>query len=720
MSSKSKQSLNPIKKLVKSFRSQGSSSRDREQGTDHGSTSSISSSARSYDEGDELEREALRHEALATQHPLLPHLLSAVHDYQLTHGSLIKLVDHPSIVHLPLQHTVLARPIGVSLLPTVWPRKRFDEAWDLQQLLQELFAKVACDVEFLYDVCKDCIADDDEQEEGSDGIITALWRVYEAVRDENVNGVGGVQDIEMGLCRGDWMLHVDHTDDSQQENPVKGTTDNDDGEHPILKQVEFNAVATAGISHSNVVSDMHVHLQRTGIYSSLATGPKAQPLEHHTSTPTNTTNSLSALPTNPYLPSSNAIHGFAASLSHAHRLYGPPRSASASQTAVLMVVQHANVNIADERPIEYALWNMNVPCFRVEYRDVLERTWYANKSDGSSAAHAHTTGRDLIYSPFAAPPSHPSYTPQPHSAGNVYEISVIYLRSSLSAAELLPGTPAQTRFHLERASAIKCPSVLGQLAASKKVQLALSRPGVLEKFLSEEEAESLRRRNMRMWGLEKGSEGRKAIEAAEDHTVRESTAHISPTGRVKLQNTILKPVSAEGGGHNIFPLPTTSTIRDYYHEHIKPVGAQAGYMLMERINPPLVNGALISQRGVHIGPVVQELGVLGGIIYQRGPQRWPQVPDISERGDLGVRHDTLRHDALKHDALRNNIPKTDMLSGDANKSNLNILHNEIHGTTLKSKPPSVNEMSVIKGFGCFDTPCLVEWGEYGGYTVHGG
>lgn len=39
---------------------------------------------------------------------------------------------------------------------------------------------------------------------------------------------------------------------------------------PILKQVEMNTIATAGVSHSNIVSDMHHHLLRTGIYDALS------------------------------------------------------------------------------------------------------------------------------------------------------------------------------------------------------------------------------------------------------------------------------------------------------------------------------------------------------------------------------------------------------------------------------------------------------------------
>lgn len=150
-----KTSSNPLRKLVHRYRSRletTQSSPRRTPDTPNSSTVSISTSSL---EGASFEEK--RDEALAQHDPLLPHLLSAVQDYQTTHGSLIKLVLHPQTRDLPIQHTVLARPTGVSLVPTLWPRERFDEACELQVALQELYARVVRDEEWLWEVLKDCI-----------------------------------------------------------------------------------------------------------------------------------------------------------------------------------------------------------------------------------------------------------------------------------------------------------------------------------------------------------------------------------------------------------------------------------------------------------------------------------------------------------------------------------------------------------------------------------
>jgi glutathione synthase len=655
-------------------------------------------------------------------------------DYQLTHGSLIKLVNHPKTVKLPVKATVSAKPIGTSLVPTLFPRERFDEAWELQLVLQELFAKVACDVNFLYEVCKDCIADGEDDEDWRDVIITALWKIWEAVRLEDDRDDNG-QDVEMGLCRGDWMLHCED-DQSESVNDM-----NADNSKPMLKQVEFNAIATAGVSHSNIICDMHKHLLRTGIYSSLYT-PSSSPV----SARQKSTNTLAANQTIPHtmfpslppcgsLPTSDSITGFANLLSQAHALYGSSRIKY--RTAVLMVVQHENVNIADERPIEYALWKQSVPCFRVEYREILERTWYpasdktksdinaeARNNDGSGSKHYgfddehraryKNRARTLLFSPFAPLPAHPEYdhpssTTQSSAQSEVFEISVIYYRSSLTAFELSPSFGFMIRLHLERSSAIKCPSALGQLAASKKVQLALSRPGALERFLTKDQASKLTNANVQMYDLGEGSAGRCALEGTAS---RVASREASEGDRIDLDRVVLKPLSTEGGSHNTFP--PASDIRTVYEQNIKPFDLQGGYMLMEMIRSPTVAGGLISgnhirrehqsgkggqmqhdgrgqvgqerlgdgSSGLYIGPVVSELGVLGGVIYRR-----KQTNDA---------------------AASNN--KT--IASPQKMAEAEILRNDVHGTTLKCKPPDVKEMNVIKGSGCFSTPWLVDWDAY--------
>ena len=670
-----KSTRSSFRQLAQSFRNRGNKPEGQDQS--QGNTLSDASFEGSYD------YQAEREEVLARQDPLLPDLLGAVKDYQLTHGSLIKLTPHPATKHLPIAYTVLAQPIGVSLIPTLWPEERFHEAWDLQPVLQELYAKVASDPEYLWDVLKDCIACD-RNHEWSDQIVFALWKIYEAVRDDT-DGLGQVQDVELGLCRGDWMLNIEPPSKLRED-----ITSNEAGDRsslaafPSLKQVELNTVATAGASHSSIVSQMHNHLLGTRIYSQLPS------LARQAST------SFCPLPFFPpfpkLAPNNSGIQAFAHALAEAHSLYGSAKSGLTPYKAVLMIVQHNNVNIADERPIEYALWNMQppIPCFRCEYRDVMDKTYFAPLPKSRNLVwQKDQTGRELIFTPY--------------SGGDLFEISVVYHRGSMTAEELLQSpfpkadslhSGFQIRKHLERSRAIKCPTVFGHLASSKKVQQHLtSVPGAMERFIGLEAAQRLRERSMAMISLADPSSYFRQIL---DECIPPPGAKTSPdaiqsamkAAERALAPYVLKPIGAEGGGHCVFG----SDIPEFYTTVIAPAKSQAGHVLMQRIHPSVVRGALISQRRYHVAPVVSELGILGTCMWHRHNSGMGNSNPPEAEGGIGT---------------------SDGSSGKKERhGGIEMISNESVGWTLKSKPEDVPEVSVIKGYGCFDTPCLVSWAMY--------
>lgn len=61
------------------------------------------------------------------------------------------------------------------------------------------------------------------------------------------------------------------------------------------------------------------------------------------------------------------------------------------------------------------------------------------------------------------------------------------------------------------------------------------------------------------------------------------------------------------------------------------------------------------------------------------------------------------------------------MDNDSNQDegNPEIISNEAVGWTLKSKSEDVPEVSVIKGYGRFDTPCLVDWDTYMEHARYG-
>lgn len=368
------------------------------------------------------------------------------------------------------------------------------------------------------------------------------------------------------------MLHS-HSTDGQQRSIFETT----------LKQVEFNTFSCSGATHAHKVVDMHRYFSRTGAYSS-----------------GKDTIDIAALPQN------NNVDNIASGLAEAHAAYG-------RQSAVLFLVQPNNFNIADERPIEYALWNREVPvpAYRLDFgEDVLKYT-----SLGQS--------RELLF--------HPPWVPSP------VEISVVYMRAGYEPEEY-DETGRAARIQLEKSAAIKCPSILSHLSTFKKVQQALTVPGALERFLSNEKAAALRDTFVSIYPLDDSAAG-----------VDGQRLATSP----QAENFILKP-SLEGGGHNIF----RAAIPDFLASI--PRWKWSSYILMERIKSPYATNILMGPAGIDGGEVVSELGVIGTCLWRKS------------------------------------------------RVACDLLQNSVAGWTFKTKHEDVDEMSVVKGYGCFDTPRLVD------------
>lgn len=131
-------------------------------------------------------------------------------------------------------------------------------------------------------------------------------------------------------------------------------------------------------------------------------------------------------------------------------------------------------------------------------------------------------------------------------------------------------------------------------------------------------------------------------------------ARAKATNATSAAGYILKP-SLEGGGHNVHGQDIAEYLKGV------PEEAWGNYILMEKIRPPLLNGMLVSSAGVHEGSVISELGVFGSCIWRR-------------HGD---------------------------------DAEVQVLSNEPCGWSFKTKAGYVDEMSVFKGFGCYDCPLLL-------------
>lgn len=302
------------------------------------------------------------------------------------------------------------------------------------------------------------------------------------------------------------------------------------------------------------------------------------------------------------LPLNENVSSLCELLADAHSCYSKQTD---RPLCVLMVVQHANFNIADERPIEYGLWDRHIRCYRCEWSAVLGQTQLL-------------PDRTLVF--------------QPSLASGECEVAVVYYRAGYDAAEY-GESGQQTRFRLELARSIKCPDVLTHLTTLKVVQRALAEAVPKGDSSAIDVPMEVSRTFMQMHSLAAPDMARLAIQAE------------------FAKDFVLKP-NLEGGGHNIYREAIVSFVREL------PQAEWSKYTLMRLIEPPKQEGILMTPDDLYRGRVVSELGVLGTCLWQRTP------------------------------------------------SGAKIHSNKTAGWTFKTKPEEVDEMSVVKGYGCFDCPLL--------------
>lgn len=90
-------------------------------------------------ESPEATHKSMHQHGLNLSEEQLEFLVSSIKDYQLTHGSLLKNVRQVD------EYTAQARPIGVSVIPSPFPRACYDKAVRLQATFNELYVKIAMD-----------------------------------------------------------------------------------------------------------------------------------------------------------------------------------------------------------------------------------------------------------------------------------------------------------------------------------------------------------------------------------------------------------------------------------------------------------------------------------------------------------------------------------------------------------------------------------------------
>ncbi|KAF2736941.1 glutathione synthetase large chain [Polyplosphaeria fusca] len=390
------------------------------------------------------------------------------------------------------------------------------------------------------------------------GIQTAYNELYSAIaRDEEwirgiVEELVEIDDFVENL----WKVHLEVKKEGYAQDLSLGLFRSDYMVHTNpetkslgIRQVEFNTIASSFGGLSSKVSAMHRHLLAIDAY------------------PSSTSSVIQA----EALRQSKATSSLAKGLAAAHSAYG--KSRSGFPLSVLFVVQDPERNVFDQRHLQYSLLEeSNARSFRLPFhRTLLDTTVDAD--------------RNLLYTP----PSSPSTT---------YEVTTLYLRAGYSPDDHPRAEDWKARVHLERSRAIKCPSILTQLAGCKKVQQVLATPHSphLRRFLADEHVASRVLETFApIYPLDESKAGREA---------RKLARHPDAAARY-----VLKP-QREGGGNNIY--------RQKIPEFLDTIPQKnwPAYILMEMIEPPPLRNAILRNGEVQKGGVIGELGVYGVCLWR--------------------------------------------------------------------------------------------------------
>ncbi|KAI9670830.1 MAG: hypothetical protein M1829_004719 [Trizodia sp. TS-e1964] len=319
---------------------------------------------------------------------------------------------------------------------------------------------------------------------------------------------------------------------------------------PSIKQIEFNTIASSFGGLSAQVSRLHKYLRDIAAY------PQDQISQN--------------------MPSNPSINSISEGMLLAYEQYKQYSSSGKHQLCILFVVQAPERNVLDQRHIELALreeWN--IPhVFRLPF----------------SAIKEHTTleeDRTLLYTP-------------PHEKDSNYEVALLYYRAGYSPSEYPNDSAWAARLHLERSRAIKCPSILTQLAGCKKVQQVLASPSStdLARFLHDKNiAARVQKTFANIYPLDESPAGHEAIGIATNAEI----AH----------DYVLKP-QREGGGNNIYGSAIPAFLNSL------PRNTWKQFILMELIQPPPLSNAILRNGALFEGSVIGELGIFGVCLWKQG------------------------------------------------------------------------------------------------------
>jgi len=210
---------------------------------------------------------------------------------------------------------------------------------------------------------------------------------------------------------------------------------------------------------------------------------------------------------------------------------------------ILFIVNPEERNIVDQRGIEYSIWEQfKIPVLRKTLKQVMTEG-EVNES------------KDLII--------------------EGRKISCVYFRNGYDPDHYPSELQWEARERIEFCTAVKCPSVGYHLVGSKIIQFVLTKAGVLEKYLTAKECETIRKCFAGLWSLD-----------VADYEKKDDLSKLIATTKEDPDGFVLKP-QREGGGNNFYG--------EDVHKKLSPMENEErqGYLLMQRVHPTVEKNILV-------------------------------------------------------------------------------------------------------------------------------
>lgn len=464
---------------------------------------------------------------------------------ELVDDALALAAAHGVVMYKHPEAKAQAATVPFTFLPAPFAADLYGQAMDVAPAFHSLMDKISTSIPWI----EKALEATGRMDAISGQLLGICSRVYGG------DGKDPSEDIRLHIMRNDFML------DAKK-----------DGAGFPMKQIELNMIAASFATHAEDVTEIHRYIlskylhRLDGSLTPEALAPVLQGV----------------------LPTSPSAQGLAAALAEAHQAYAGRWKASDLPRAVLFVAEADENNEMDHRKLEAALFQGHgVISLRRSLRQL--------------AAHRDSLLRDLeaaSVSGIGMPATTNSWQTRSRKPKALivdgHEVTVAYFRSGYWPGHFPTEACWAVRESVEASEAVKCPSVLAQLAGMKKVQQLLCEAEHLQHFLAPAEAAQLSRTFAAMGDPSGGSEqATRCVQAAME----------------RPEDWVLKP-QREGSGELFFGADIPPVLASRSREEL------AEFILMERVRPPVTPSLVYrAEADKRAEPVVRasvaELGVYG-------------------------------------------------------------------------------------------------------------